>query len=696
MKRIPPALSFLTVLVLFGVPGAVSAQDDPLERLSPEHRKWLEEEVVYIISNREREIFLSLETVEERKRLIEAFWNKRDPNAATPENEFKIEHYRRIDYANEFLGREIFLPGWKTDRGRMYITLGEPAEIRRFNGRRDIRPVHLWFYQGDPAKGLPSFFYLLFYKRNDVGMYQLYHPVVHGPKELVRGVASLGEPREALRLLLDVDAELARASLSLDTAEPADFLNARASLGTEGMLARIYDLPKRAIRTDYADAGLEYRDRVSADYSFNFVPSRSFFAVLYGPEGTPFVHYSVEIDPQNFSMAADETQSKVYTTLDVSVEARDKEGNLVLTIEREDYLELTPDQLGEFKASPFAYQADFPLLPGEYKVSVILRNRVLTQYTVAERDIVVQPMPAAGPTMSDIVLGYSVETVRGATAGAPEFRAFQIGDVRVHPAADGAFALGETVHLFLQVHDAGPTHQLHFAFLNGEEVLDERTTDMSSYLSGPVIERFPLRGMGGGFYQYRVRLVDPSGEVVAERVVDCQISPRTALARPSVYRTSFNTGSAGLLALARGDQLLAKKRIPEARAEYERAVAESGDALPIARWQLALVSIQMGEADRALELLTPLEQDFPNQFGVVIGLGFAYSLQGDCTKAVGYLEKAMTLRPPDTTLLNVLGGCYQIQGNVQKASEMLERSLSLNPEQPDIRERLASIRQSDK
>ena len=690
-------LSFLLILSFHsGSPPAGSAQDDPVERLSPQHRKWLEEEVVYIILDREREVFLSLQTVEERERFMEAFWRKRDPNPATPQNEFKLEHYRRIDYANQFLGRETFLPGWKTDRGRMYIILGEPIEIQRFDDYNDTLPAHLWFYQGDPAKGLPSFFYLLFYKRNDVGEYRLYRPVVDGPNELVRGVAGQGaRPEQALAVLKEVNVELARASLSLDPAEPADFQNARPSLGNEAMLARIYDSPKRAIRTDYADAWLEYGDRVSAEYSFNYVPNRSFFAVLHGPEATPFVHYSVELDPQNFSMEADEDQTKFYTTLDVSVEARDKEGVLVFANEREAFIELTRAQVDQIRASPFSYQADFPLLPGEYKLSVILRNRVLAQYTVAEKNMVVGSLPSASPAVSDIVLGYSVETLRDSEAKAQELRAFQIGDARVHPAADAAFALGETVHLFLQVQDAGPDHRLHFAFLNGEEVIEERTTELSSYLGGPVIERFPLRGMVGGRYQFRVRLLDPSGAVVGERTAECQVSPRQGLVRPWVNRTSFNTGSAGLLALARGAQFLARKRLPEARAEFEKAVAESGGALPVARWQLALVLIQAGEAARALELLAPLEPDFPNQFEVLAGLGFAHSLQGDCSLAVAYLEKAMTLRPPDTTLLNVLGGCYQGLGDVQKASGAFERSLSLNPDQQQVKDRLASLQQTN-
>ena len=76
--------TFLAILFLAAIPLPSRAEDDRLEKLSPEHRKWLVEEVVYIILDRERDVFLSLETVDDRNRFIEAFWRKRDPNRATP------------------------------------------------------------------------------------------------------------------------------------------------------------------------------------------------------------------------------------------------------------------------------------------------------------------------------------------------------------------------------------------------------------------------------------------------------------------------------------------------------------------------------------------------------------------------------------------------------------------------------------
>ncbi len=111
-------LRTLLPAILGGVLLAPAAADERVDRLPEEHKTWLERDVVYIITERERDVFLSLETLDERNRFIEAFWRKRDPNRTTPENEYRVEHYRRLDYANTYLGRETFREGWQTDRGR--------------------------------------------------------------------------------------------------------------------------------------------------------------------------------------------------------------------------------------------------------------------------------------------------------------------------------------------------------------------------------------------------------------------------------------------------------------------------------------------------------------------------------------------------------------------------------------------------
>ena len=90
-----------------------------LKELDTPYKQWLNEDVVYIISPEERNAFGQLATNEEREQFIEQFWLRRNPNPDLPDNDFKEEHYRRIAYANEHYASGI--PGWKTDRGHMYI-----------------------------------------------------------------------------------------------------------------------------------------------------------------------------------------------------------------------------------------------------------------------------------------------------------------------------------------------------------------------------------------------------------------------------------------------------------------------------------------------------------------------------------------------------------------------------------------------
>jgi GWxTD domain-containing protein len=123
---------------------AAQGQGDPLKRpmtdkqkkaaakalrqeLGKSYKHWLESDVVWIITDEERSALMQLSNDEERDSFIEAFWQRRDPTPDTAENEFKEEHYRRIAYANEHFPAGI--PGWKTDRGRMYIVFGPADEI---------------------------------------------------------------------------------------------------------------------------------------------------------------------------------------------------------------------------------------------------------------------------------------------------------------------------------------------------------------------------------------------------------------------------------------------------------------------------------------------------------------------------------------------------------------------------------------
>jgi tetratricopeptide (TPR) repeat protein len=223
-----------------------------------------------------------------------------------------------------------------------------------------------------------------------------------------------------------------------------------------------------------------------------------------------------------------------------------------------------------------------------------------------------------------------------------------------------------------------------------------REKEVGSYGGGTAIEEFPLAGLESGSYRVQAELLDGSGQVVAERAVDLSLSPRTSIPRAGfVFRHSFNTETPGLLALAQGQQHMVRGEIAEAESALSRAVAAGNPNLIVANWKLATVLLYSRKADQALELLLPLADQFASEPEVVEGLGLAYYMKTDFPQAVRYLERAITLRPPDAPLLNALGDTYQSLGQHEKARESFERSLALNPAQEAVKARLDTLAKSN-
>jgi GWxTD domain-containing protein len=137
-----------------------------------------------------------------RDLFIDAFWKQRDPTPGTPGNEFKTEHARRLAHADRYLGRDAPRPGRRTDRGRIYVILGEPNDTQSFIGTSSIYDTEVWFYQGKTDLGLPAGFYVVFFREGGRGEYRLYSPVADGPQALLAGYfggSDFGAAYEKLR-----------------------------------------------------------------------------------------------------------------------------------------------------------------------------------------------------------------------------------------------------------------------------------------------------------------------------------------------------------------------------------------------------------------------------------------------------------------------------------------------------------------
>ena len=134
------------ILLATATVGLTAWQSGPLKADSP-YMKWMNQDVVYIISAQERSAFQKLTTDEERTQFIKEFWERRDPTPGTERNEFKEEHYRRIAYANDRFAAPV-LAGWQTDRGHMYIIYGPPDEIESHPTKTPTSFAHeQWLYR---------------------------------------------------------------------------------------------------------------------------------------------------------------------------------------------------------------------------------------------------------------------------------------------------------------------------------------------------------------------------------------------------------------------------------------------------------------------------------------------------------------------------------------------------------------------
>jgi len=315
---------------------------------------------------------------------------------------------------------------------------------------------------------------------------------------------------------------------------------------------------------------------------------------------------------------------------------------------------------------------------------------MLHQFTVAEADVRVESL---SPALSDVVLGFAMED-KPDTPGVdpPELETFAADGIRIHPATDGLFAIGDDVYVFVQVREVPADLSLRLRFVDGEIVLEEQLIPAAELTSEPVTRMLSLVGSASGNYEVHGDLVDAAGTALLHRSAPVTVSPRTEAPRPAfTARRSFDPGEPGLLAMTLGDQLWSLGRFDAARVKLEEAVAAGNPELPMAKWKLAAAYVRERDGERALELLVPLEPEFPEQFEVILGLGVSYYLEGDLEKASEFLERAMTIRAPGTSLLNTLGDVYLSLGQSDKARPLLERSLELDGSQDAVREKLSTL-----
>ncbi len=675
------------IIASFSLPSLGLEQKRAIPELPQNFKKWLDEEVGYIISKREKEVFLQLETDRERELFVEAFWRHRDPTLGTPGNEYRKEHYRRINYANRIFGRAASKRGWRTDRGRIYIILGEPRHISRFAGESQIYNSEIWFYQGLVKFGLPPGFNLVFYQRQGVGEYVLYSPSRDGPQALMPAyIGGQGDYLEAYKALKKIQPNLAYVSLSLIPGEPT--FDGRPSLSSEIMIQNVYSAPQKQIKDQYATKFLMYKDIVEVEYTANYIDSDSLIKVIKDSSGMYFIHYVVEL----MKLSVNLYQGKYSTNLKVNVNVSDGRRKTIYQYEKSIPINFDESQIEKINYLPFNLYDMFPLIPGDYKLSILIKNEVSKEFSSVEKDISIHE-DEFSIQMSPLILGYQMDRV---PSGSNKLRPFMIGLNQIYCEPRKIFLSQDKLFLSFQILGLDPDLKqkglLKFEFIKESEQFFSITRKVSEYKNQiNFIEEFSLEKFPPAHYRIKVTLLDGNHEVLSGGE-EFTVTFVSGLPRPWVHKKVLPPSIDPIYSLILGRQLFNKGEADKARIQLEKAYHSRPNVLDYALNLVQVYSIKE-EHEKIKQILLPFSESPQANYEVYFFLGRALQALGELTQAVSFYNKAISRFGTNIYILNFLGECYYQKGLIKEALTAWEKSLDINPNQPEIKKIVDAIKE---
>ena len=520
--------------VLFGSPAAAQpAQSETVARpmtekakkqqetrlrkeLSPAYTRWLEQDVAYVITDEERHAFHRLQNDEEREQFIEQFWLRRDPTPDTVENEYKEEHYRRIAYANEHFASG--LAGWRTDRGRIYITWGPPDERDEHpsggtyqrtpeegGGTTSAFPFEIWRYRH--LEGIDEDVNLEFVDTTMSGEYR----VTTDPceKDALAKVPGAGPTQMEL---LGRSTRADRFTNSNGTTCGPPFGGQTEKMNEFRRIelaAKVFSAPP--IRFN------DLKGVVDSTVTYNLLPVQ--VQVNYFPitEATVLTYVTLQFDNKDLQFQArDGVQRATVNILGrVSTLTRRQVAPFEATL----VVDSPPQMLADFVRNRSIYNAVLPLAPGTYRLDVAARDVVGGNLAHYQAALTVPRLDPQKLQTSGIVLADVIEKVSPRSIGTGQF---VIGDSKVRPRVDARFRREERLGVYCKAYHFGAglaagglsgEVEYEIVRVGTEEKVYSEIADLSQVAGGPrteaTIQKFvDLSQFAPGSYRIRLKITD--------------------------------------------------------------------------------------------------------------------------------------------------------------------------------------------
>ncbi len=649
--------------------------------------------VAYIISPKEREVFLELPDDRDRDIFIDDFWKLRDPTPGTPQNEYKEEILKRFEHVNKYFpaGR----PGWMTDRGRIWMILGEPASYDRFPGTLGIVPCEVWYYYTDGTKNLPTHFGLIFFQKKGFGEPKLYDPFVDGPKSLLEPMTSfmsidVDDYEQIYQTIRNMAPTLAAMAISLIPGEFGAYGYTPTSRNTE-LIANIVQYPWQGLNPTYATHFFDFKGLVSTEYLTNYIENDGLAVVFRDPVlDQSFVHFSVV--PQKLSVDYYDPKDQYFCNFKVDVSLR-RDETVIFQYTKEFPITFPASEVERFRQNGIALEDTFPVCEGSYKLDVLVQNSVAKEFTVFERSITI-PKAGGPPSLTVPLLGYKVNAY-------PEdvLIPFKTLGRKLVVDPKSTFAAGDEIDVLSTVADL--TSEL---WQKGQvEIV------VKGLGKNPVVKRYTLRladspyhkvatlsptlsaaELAPDYYEITLRLLDGAGNALDEKSTQFVVTAEKAIAHPIANAKGFSLANRFYIhyQLARQYDKLGQND----RAEAEYAQGFSGNpGYKEGLVEYARFLLRVRKYDEALTVIDGLKDVEKGRYDYLLINGLAKMEKGDTTAAINDLLAANRIYNSDTVLLNALGSSFLKLGQRDQALNAFEASLKLNDQQEDIKRIVADL-----
>lgn len=692
--------TLLTVLAMAGLLVTdLSAQllQDP-DELPKKYRKWLEEEVVYIITEEERDGFLQLTSNELRDKFIDHFWEIRDPTPGTRANEFKIEHYERIEYANKYYGVRSAQNGWRSDRGRYHILLGKPKQRSEYPNNTLVYPAELWFYQVPKGTtGAVNFFYLIFFRKSGAGDYVLYHPVLDGPQSLTwKGNFDISDS-EVMQAIQGLDTELAIAAQGYDPMNPGN------ALASEVLIGQIDAIPENTIDDSWVQKFLDTKGEVLINYSFVPLELNVPIALHTELDGSQYVHYGFSLDPGNID--AGQHDDRFYIVFEVIPSLADMDGNVIYEQTKTAEMNWDVADFQSFGGRSLMITDFFPVVPGNYTFTLRVRNKVSKKFYLHTQPLRVVDPASADFALTPLTLHHSYEQSQDEPSKITPFRFFT---VNYQPSDLNMFTKEDKIYLFTELHFPEGA--------NGEKKIGEITFTFNVYDAGNeavkklthiipedkvnefgivyMSRQIVLSDLDLGTYRLEVTASEAKNGFTSKQEKEFIITVPEKILRPTnfVLRSKEAINEQERM-VVRAIQLKNSGQFEEATKVFEKILSYDPTHLEAALNYGTMLYEDLEQPAKAIEVTRAVSRKEPNNIDLVRLLAKCAEAIEDWKLAAGYYERLIFVDGNNYEDLNNSAKVSLKTGNKERARERLKRSLKINPEQPEISALLEEIKE---